>query len=74
MDTMAQFAILTLTTIFAAASAFAMAWAFLRGAFHLMQPATASRPKATSRNRSGSTRSDLVEGTRASAQKLLLHR
>jgi hypothetical protein len=63
---MAQFAILTLTTIFAAAAALGMTWLFLRGAFHLMQPANASRSR--------SVRSELVQGTRASAQQFVLHR
>jgi hypothetical protein len=39
MDAMAEFAVLTLTTIFAGALAFGMAWAFLQGAFRLMPPA-----------------------------------
>ena len=47
MDAMAQFAVLTLTTIFAGILAFAMVWAFLRGAFHLMPPA-AVRSSGTS--------------------------
>jgi hypothetical protein len=39
MSSITQLAILTLTTIFAGTLAFVMVWAFLRGAFHLMQPA-----------------------------------
>ena len=66
MNAMAQLAILTLTTIFAAAAALGMTWLFLRGAFHLMQPANASRPH--------SGRSELVQGTRASASQFVLHR
>ena len=66
MDAMAHVAILTLTTIFGAAAALGMTWLFLRGAFRLMQPANASRPR--------SVRSELVQGTRASAQQFVLHR
>ena len=74
MDAISRFAILTLATIFAGAAAFAMAWLFLRGAFHLMQPATASHLKATAASQPHYVRSELVEGTRASAQQLALHR
>ena len=74
MDTISRFAILTLTTIFAGAAAFAMAWLFLRGAFHLMQPATARRLEATAASRPHYVRSKLVQGTRASARQLALHR
>jgi hypothetical protein len=69
MDLMAQFAVLTLTTIFAGALAFGMAWAFLQGAFRLMQPAGRSaegRPRAV--------RLELVHGTRASAPQFALRR
>jgi hypothetical protein len=68
MDAMAQFAVFTLTTIFAGALAFGMAWAFLQGAFRLMQPAghSAGRPRAVSL--------ELVQGTRASARQFALHR
>ncbi len=61
MQAMAQFAVLTLTTIFAGILAFGMAWAFLRGAFHLMRPAAAHRPRPV--------RSELVHGTRASTRQ-----
>ena len=61
MDAMAQFAVLTLTTIFAGVLAFGMAWAFLRGAFHLMQPAAEDRPRVV--------RSELVHGTRGRARQ-----
>jgi hypothetical protein len=66
MDLMAQFAVLTLTTIFAGALAFGMAWAFLQGAFRLMQPAgrSAGRPSAV--------RLELVHGTRGSAPQFAL--
>jgi hypothetical protein len=73
MDAISQFAILTLATIVAGAAAFAMAWLFLRGAFHLMQPATASRLAAAA-SRPRYVRSELVQGTRASARQLALHR
>ena len=46
MEPMAQFAVLTVATVVATAAALAMAWAFLLGAFRLMQPATADRPRA----------------------------
>jgi len=74
MDAISRFAILTLATIFAGAAAFAMAWLFLRGAFHLMQPATASRLEAAAASRPPYVRSELVQGTRASARQLALHR
>jgi hypothetical protein len=74
MDAISRFAILTLATIFAGAAAFAMAWLFLRGAFHLMQPATASHLEATAARRPHYVRSELVEGTRASARQLALDR
>ena len=61
MESVTQFAILSLTTTLAGAVAFAMVWAFLRGAFHLMQPASVSR-----RHEIGS---GLVQGTRASARQ-----
>jgi hypothetical protein len=65
---MAQFAVLTLTTIFAGALAVGMAWAFLQGAFRLMQPAarSAEGPHAV--------RLELVHATRASARQFALHR
>jgi hypothetical protein len=50
MNVMAQFAVLTLTTIFAGVLAFGMAWAFLLAAFHLMRPA-AVRISRTSASR-----------------------
>jgi len=68
MDAMAQFAVLTLTTIFAGALAFAMAWAFLEGAFRLMQPIKRSE------GRPSPVRLQLVHGTRASARQFALHR
>lgn len=60
MDTMAQLAVLAATTILAAGAAFGLAWAFLRGAFHLMQPA-AARPVER-------PRLEIVQGTRAVAR------
>jgi hypothetical protein len=66
MDAIAQFAVLTLTTIFAGVLAFGMAWVFLRGAFHLMQPVTARQAHPV--------RSDLVQGTRVAARQFALHR
>jgi hypothetical protein len=64
MDTMAQVTILTAATVLAAAAAFAMAWAFLYGAFRLMQPAARpARPPL-----------ELVQGTRAVVRGFALHR
>jgi hypothetical protein len=62
MEAITQFAVLTVTTIFAGVLAFAMAWAFLRGAFHLMQPAAARQP--------GPVGLQLVPGTRAAVRAL----
>ncbi|HEU0369858.1 MAG TPA: hypothetical protein VFR42_11635 [Candidatus Acidoferrum sp.] len=64
MDTMAQITILTAATVLAAAAAFAMAWAFLCGAFRLMQPA--ARPARPAL--------ELVQGTRAVVRGFALHR
>ena len=65
MEPVTQFAVLAVATLFAAATAFGMAWAFLLGAFRLMQPAAArpGRPSPT-------TRLHLVQGTRATARAL----
>ena len=57
MDALAEFAVLTLTTIFAGILAIGMAWAFLHGAFHLMRPAAARQ--------TAPVRLQLVHGTRA---------
>jgi len=70
MEAMAQVAILAAATVLAAGMAFAMAWAFLRGAFRLMQPAGAS-PTLVRAGAPGHTprpRLELVEGTRATAR------
>jgi hypothetical protein len=61
MDAMAEVAILTAATLLAAAAAFGMAWAFLHGAFRLMQPAARQRL-------------ELVHGTRAVVRGFALHR
>jgi hypothetical protein len=75
MGAIAQFAVLTLTTIFAGILAFAMAWAFLLGAFHLMQPAAVRRSSTRSTPRVAQEfPSDLVPGTRAAARQFALHR
>jgi hypothetical protein len=63
MDAITQFAILTITTIIAGALALAMAWSFLCGAFRLMQPAAADRPRGV--------RSELMQGTRSSARRVV---
>jgi hypothetical protein len=60
MDTMAEVAILGGATVLAAGAAFGMAWAFLQGAFRLMQPA-AARPAQR-------PRLEIVRGTRAVAR------
>jgi hypothetical protein len=49
-----QFATLVITTIFAAATAVALHWLFLRAAFLMMRPATARRTLE---------RTELVRGT-----------
>jgi len=65
MELVAQLAVLAAATVLAAGVAFGMAWALLRGAFHLMQPATmrVARPKI-----------ELASGTRAAARQFALHR
>jgi hypothetical protein len=74
MDAMGQFAVLTLTTIFAGILAFGMAWAFLRGAFHLMQPAAVRNTRSSAPRVSQQFHSDLVPGTRAAARQFARHR
>ena len=74
MDTLAQFAVLTLTTIFAGALAFAMAWTFLRGAFHLMAPAAVRDSRTSAARGPQQFRAELVSGTRAVARQFALHR
>src|SRR5216683_2104793 len=54
MIAMLQFATLVITTIFAAATAVALHWLFLRAAFLMMRPATARRIQA---------RTELMRGT-----------
>lgn len=56
MEALLQFTGLVIATIFAAAAAVALHWLFLRGAFRLMQPATARQARPV--------RSELVRGTR----------
>jgi hypothetical protein len=74
MNSITQFAVLTLTTIFAGTLASAMVWAFLRGAFHLMQPAAVHNSKTSAPRESRQFHSDLVPGTRAAARQFALHR
>jgi hypothetical protein len=74
MSSITQFAVLTLTTIFAGALAFAMVWAFLRGAFHLMQPAAVHNSRTSAPRVSRQFHSDLVPGTRAAARQFAPHR
>jgi hypothetical protein len=57
MDALAQVGILTVATVFAGAAAFGMAWAFLCGAFRLMQPAAVRMEQPT--------RLELVNGAAA---------
>jgi hypothetical protein len=74
MSSITQFAVLTLTTIFAGTLAFAMVWAFLRGAFHLMQPAALRNSRTSGRRLSRQFHPELVPGTRAAARQFALHR
>lgn len=60
MNTVAQLAVLAAATVVAAGAAFGMAWAFLQGAFRLMQPAAARSAQRP--------RPELVRGTRAVAR------
>lgn len=59
MELATQLVVLAAATVIAAGAAFGMAWAFLEGAFRLMQPAT--RPTRR-------PRFELVDGTRATAR------
>jgi len=68
MEAMAQVGILAAATVLAVGTAFLMAWAFLRGAFRLMQPAAASRTLVRTAHRGHTPRLELVEGTRAAAR------
>jgi hypothetical protein len=58
MTTMLDFAIFGIASLFAVASAAALAWTLLRAALVLMRPATARRPHVTA----------LVRGTAALAR------
>ena len=60
MEAMAEVGILAAATVLAAGAAFGMAWAFLQGAFRLMQPVGANGPARP--------RLELVRGTRAAAR------
>ena len=70
MDAMAQVGILAAATVLAAGGAFGMAWAFLQGAFRLMQPAGVGTQVQKSNLRHPSVRPglELVRGTRAAAR------
>jgi hypothetical protein len=70
MEAMARLAILTAATALAAGAAFAMAWAFLQGAFRLMHPAGATSNQAQKMNPGHQERPqlELVQGTRAAAR------
>lgn len=74
MSSITQFAVLALATIFAGTLAFAMVWAFLRGAFHLMQPATVHNSTTSAPRVSRQFHSDLVPGRPAAARQFALHR
>lgn len=65
MEPVTQFAVLAMATVIAAGTAFGMAWAFLRGAFLLMQPA--GRPARP-------VRLHLGPGTRAAVRGFAAHR
>lgn len=54
MIAMLQFAMLVITTMFAAAAAVGLEWLFLKAAFRMMRPATARRIPS---------RAELVRGT-----------
>jgi hypothetical protein len=69
-----EFAVLTIATVVGTAAAFAMAWALLLGAFHLMQPATARSAQSQAASTARHSRSELVRGTRAIAQQFAAHR
>jgi hypothetical protein len=62
MEVLLQFTGLVIATVFAAAAAVALHWLFLRGAFRLMQPATARQAQPV--------RSELVRGTREAIRHL----
>ena len=66
MDTMMQFAVLTVATALAVAAAAGINWFFLRAAFHLMQPA-AVRPRAV-------VHAQFVHGVRAAARQYAAQR
>jgi hypothetical protein len=70
MEAMAQMGILAAATVLAAGAAFGMAWACLRGAFRLMQPAGVGTQvqKTNLGQASGRPRLELVQGTRAAAR------
>jgi len=74
MNSIVRFAVLALTTIFAGTLAFAMVWVFLRGAFHLMQPAAVRNSRTSAPGVSRQFHSDLVPGTRAASRQFALHR
>jgi len=70
MEAMAQVGILAAATTLATGMALAMAWAFLQGAFRLMQPAGTSRTqvRTTLAGSQPKSRLELVQGTRAAAR------
>jgi len=57
MEMAAQLLVLAGTTVIAAGAAFGMAWVLLRGAFHLMQPATARSLRPAGSGLAAGTRS-----------------
>ena len=70
MEAMAEVGILAAATVLATVAAFAMAWAFLQGAFRLMQPAGVGTQVQKSNLGQASVRPrlELVQGTRAAAR------
>ena len=74
MDSITQLAVLTVATVIAVASAFAMAWVFLHGAFRLMQPAAIRTSASVRGEQARSVGAELVRGSRAAARHFLLDR
>jgi len=67
MELVAQMAVLATATVVAAAAAYGMAWAFLQGAFRLMQPATQTRVQKAKLEQTHA-RLELGPGIRAGAR------
>ena len=63
MGTVTQLVVLSAATVFAGGAAFAMVWAFLSGAFRLMQPAAVAKMRPA--------RVELSDGVRAAARQFV---